>query len=146
MDIEAVLPHRAPFLFVDCVTELDAGQSATGFHDVRDDAFWVQGHFPGRPVMPGVLIAEALAQVAALAAMTGDGELAGQAVFLVGYDKLRFRSPVRPGDRLVLHASLERHRRGVVTFSARAEVEGRRVADGSLMAVLAPADEAAEQS
>jgi 3-hydroxyacyl-[acyl-carrier-protein] dehydratase len=136
--IEALLPHREPFLFVDEVTELEPGASACALHHVRDDAFWTRGHFPGHPVMPGVLIAEALAQTAAIAAMSGDDSLAGSVVYLVGFDKLRFRRPVRPGETLTLRASLEGVRRGLVTFSATATVDGDRAANGTLMAVMAP--------
>lgn len=136
--IEDLLPHRAPFVFVDEIVELEPGASATCAHAVPEDAFWVPGHFPGQPVMPGVLIAEALAQTAAIAALSGEAGAAGNAVYLVGYDKLRFRRPVRPGDRLELSATLVAERRGIVTFEGEARVDGQRVANGTLMAALAP--------
>lgn len=139
-EIEGLLPHRAPFLFVDEVRELEPGVRAVTAHHVRDDAFWVPGHFPGHPVMPGVLIAEALAQTAAVAALAGEAGREGHVVYLVGYDKLRFRKPVRPGDVLELEARLETQRRGIVTFTAEARVDGARVANGTLMAALGPAE------
>lgn len=137
-EIEGLLPHRAPFLFIDEVLELEPGARAVTAHEVRDDAFWVPAHFPGHPIMPGVLIAEALAQTAAIAALAAAEDAQGQAVYLVGYDKLRFRKPVRPGDRLILEATLESERRGMVSFSAIAKVDGQRVANGTLLAALAP--------
>lgn len=139
--IEALLPHRAPFLFLDRAHVEVAGESATAEHDVTEDAFWVPGHFPDEPVMPGVLIAEAMAQVAALAVLSGQQDAAGQAVFLVGYDKLRFRKPVRVGDTLRVSATLERSRRGMVTLSASAHVGEDRVANGTLMAVSGARDD-----
>ncbi|TNE84406.1 MAG: beta-hydroxyacyl-ACP dehydratase [Deltaproteobacteria bacterium] len=136
--VEELLPHRAPFLLVDAIAELEAGHRAVCTHAVREDAFWVPGHFPGHAVMPGVLIAEALAQTAAVAALAGEAGAQGHAVYLVGYDRLRFRKPVRPGDVLELEATLESERRGIVTFAAEARVDGQRVANGTLMAALAP--------
>lgn len=132
--IEALLPHRDPFLFVDRAEILEAGQQATGEHDVAPDAFWVPGHFPQEAVMPGVLIAEAMAQVAALAVLSGVHREAMSAVYLVGYDKLRFRKPVRPGDTLRLTAQKQGERRGLVTLAVQAHVGEDRVANGTLMA------------
>ena len=137
--IEALLPHRDPFLLVDRVLELDAGTRAVGELDVREDAFWVPGHFPGHPVLPGVLIAEALAQTAALAYLTGHPERQDDIVYLVGFDKVRFRRPVRPGETLRLEATLERERRRLCSFRVAATVEGERTAEGSLLASVAPA-------
>ena len=134
--IEALLPHREPFLFLDRATVVEPGKHATAEHDVRPDAFWVPGHFPQEAVMPGVLIAEAMAQVAALAVLAGQQENAGKATYLVGYDKLRFRKPVRPGDTLTVEARLEGIRRGMATLTATAFVGEDRVANGTLMAVL----------
>jgi len=133
--IMELLPHRDPFLFLDRAQVIEAGEHATAEHDVPADAFWVKGHFPQEAVMPGVLIAEAMAQTGAIAVLAGNPDMAGKAVYLVGYDKLRFRKPVRPGDTLRLSARLERSRRGVVTLQAQAHVGEDRVASGSLMAV-----------
>ena len=138
--IMELLPHRDPFLFFDRARVVEPGVEATAEHDVPTDAFWVPGHFPQEAVMPGVLIAEAMAQTAAIAVLAGDADKAGHAVYLVGYDKLRFRKPVRPGDTLRLSARLERSRRGMVTLEASAHVGEDRVASGTLMAVAAAAD------
>ena len=134
--IEELLPHRSPFLLVDRVVEIDPGKSAVAEHDVRDDAFWCQGHFPGNPVMPGVLIAESLAQVAALIYLAGDEDRAGNTVYLVGMDKMRFRAPVRPGDTLRLEVSLTDIRRRICTFEGAAFVDGKRVTTGQFMATI----------
>lgn len=132
--IEALLPHRDPMRLVDRVTALEAGVSIVAEHDVSPDAFWVKGHFPTEPVMPGVLIAEAMAQAAALVHLAaGDG---ADVVYLVGYDKLRFRQPVRPGDTLRLEARFESERRRLATFAVQAFVDDKRVASGTLMATL----------
>ncbi len=137
--IEELLPHREPFLLVDRVVEIEPGKWAIAEHDVREDAFWCRGHFPGNPVMPGVLIAESLAQVAALIYLAGDHERAGSTVYLVGMDKMRFRAPVRPGDTLRLEVSLTDMRRRMCTFDATATVAGKRVTTGQFMATI-PAD------
>lgn len=136
--IEGLLPHRDPFLLVDRGHIVAAGQQARAEHDVRSDAFWVPGHFPAEAVMPGVLIAEAMAQTAALAYLSGADGSEGSVVFLVGYDKLRFRQPVRPGTVLCLSASLARVRRSLASFTVEAHVDGQRVANGTLMATIGP--------
>lgn len=133
--VRDILPHRAPMLLVDEVIELEPGVSAVAVHQVRADAFWVQGHFPAEPIMPGVLIAEAMAQTAAIAALSADPERRG-AAYLVGYDKLRFRRPVRPGDTLRLVARHDETRRRLATFTVDAFVGDDRVASGVLLATL----------
>ena len=140
--IMELLPHRPPFLMVDRLVDVAPGQRAVGEHEVREDAFWTAGHFPGNPVMPGVLIAEALAQVAALIHLTAHPEAAGSTVLLAGMDKLRFRKPVRPGDTLRLEVEAVGSRRGIYRFEAQALVEGQRVANGQFIAAVAePAGE-----
>lgn len=134
-EIRALLPHRPPLLLVDRVLALQAGVSAEAEHDVRADAFWVVGHFPGEPILPGVLIAEAMAQTAAIAALSAESEGQG-AVYLVGYDKLRFRRPVRPGDTLRMRAEHVETRRRMATFTVEAFVGDDRVASGTLLATL----------
>jgi 3-hydroxyacyl-[acyl-carrier-protein] dehydratase len=131
-----LLPHRPPFLFVDEITEIVPGESAVGLLHVSKDAFWVPGHFPQEAIMPGVLIAEALAQTAALMFLAQHIEHAGAAVYLIGFDKLRFRVPVRPGDTLELRTVAVSLRRRMATFQAEAFVDGKRVANGTLMAMV----------
>lgn len=133
--IEALLPHREPFLMVDRLIELEHGVRAVGLKEVRADEDWARGHFPGNPVFPGVLITEALAQVAALAYLSAHTDEAGGVVYLVGLDKMRFRRVVRPGDVLRLEVAVSRKRRGLWFFDGQATtLEGERVADGSFMA------------
>ena len=135
--IEALIPHRAPMRFVDRVLTLEPGTRAVAVHDVPAEPFWAPGHFPAEPVMPGVLIAEALAQAAAVAWLSAaPPEGAPPVLYLVGYDKLRFRQPVRPGATLDLHVALERARRRLATFQAEARVGEDRVASGTLLATL----------
>ena len=136
-DIEALLPHREPFLMVDRVEEMEPGVRAVAFKDVRDDEFWCKGHFPGNPILPGVLISEALAQVAALIHLAANQDRAKAEVYLVGMDKMRFRRPVRPGDCLRLEVEATGNRRGIYQFAATASVDGQRVANGQFMAAVA---------
>jgi len=142
--IEELLPHRDPFLLLDRVLEIEPGKWAVAEHDVRGDAFWCRGHFPGNPVMPGVLIAESLAQVAALIYLVGDADRAGSTVYLVGMDKMRFRAPVRPDCTLRLEVSVTEIRRRICYFDAKATVDGKRVTTGQFMATIPP-DEAPAQ-
>jgi len=133
--VRALLPHRGPMLLIDTVIELVPGERAVAEHRVEPDAFWVAGHFPAEPIMPGVLIAEAMAQAAALAALSAL-EPGAAAVYLVGYDKLRFRRPVRPGDVLTLRAEHRETRRKLATFQVEASVGEDRVASGTLLATV----------
>ncbi len=129
--IEAIIPHRAPFLLVDRIIELEQGKSAVGELDVRADAFWAPGHFPQYAVMPGVLIVEALAQVGAVALLSME-EFAGKLAFFAGIDGVRFRRQVRPGDMLRLAVTLGAMRRGIGKGQAIATVDGKIAARGEL--------------
>ena len=130
--IEAIIPHREPFLLIDRILELEHGKSAVGELDVRPDAFWVPGHFPQYAVMPGVLIAEALAQVGAVALLSMD-EYRGKLAFFAGIDGFRFKRQVRPGDTLRLAVTLDALRRGIGKGQATATVEGVLAARGELL-------------
>lgn len=130
--IEAIIPHRTPFLLIDRILELEQGKSAVGELDVRPDAFWVPGHFPQYAVMPGVLIAEALAQVGAVALLSTD-EYRGKLAFFAGIDGFRFKRQVRPGDTLRLAVSLDALRRGIGKGHATATVDGTLAARGELL-------------
>ena len=131
-EIESIIPHRAPFLLVDRVLEMEQGVSAVGELDVTAEAFWVPGHFPEYPVMPGVLIVEALAQVGAVALLSL-AENQGKLAFFAGIDKVRFKRQVVPGDTLRLECQITRMRGPIGFGEARASVSGELACSGELM-------------
>ncbi|GMV46916.1 MAG: 3-hydroxyacyl-[acyl-carrier-protein] dehydratase FabZ [Pseudomonadota bacterium] len=133
--ILAKLPHRYPFLMVDRVLEVEVGQYVRAVKNVTINEPYFVGHFPVRPVMPGVLIIEALAQAAAMLAYVSTGGSAGddKVVYLAGVDNARFKRPVEPGDQLLLEAWLERIKAGVHRYRTRASVEGQLVAEATIM-------------
>jgi 3-hydroxyacyl-[acyl-carrier-protein] dehydratase len=138
MDINAVMkqiPHRYPFLLVDRVLTCEPGKSIVAIKNVTVNEPFFPGHFPHRPVMPGVMILEALAQAAGILAFRTAGVVPDEHTrfYFVGIDQARFRKPVEPGDQLVLKAELERAIRGIWKFSTVAEVDGREVASATMM-------------
>ena len=137
-EIQAIIPHRYPFLLVDRIIELEEGQRAVGLKAVSIGEPFFVGHFPNNPVMPGVLIAEALAQVGAVAAMLSP-ELRDQIPFLVGLDAFRFRRQVVPGDLLRLEVTLSAMRSRSGRGHGVASVDGKVVAAGDLTFMIAAA-------
>jgi 3-hydroxyacyl-[acyl-carrier-protein] dehydratase len=140
LDIERVMqmiPHRYPFLMIDRVVDIVAGASAVGVKTVSANEPYFQGHFPQRPVMPGVLIIEAMAQSAAvLVVYTLGPESEGKLVYFISIDEARFRKPVVPGDTLYVHVN-KRHRRGNVwKFGSEAKVDGMVVAEATITAMI----------
>jgi 3-hydroxyacyl-[acyl-carrier-protein] dehydratase len=138
MDIQAImrlLPHRYPFLLVDRVLECAPGKHVHALKNVSFNEPFFPGHFPHRPIMPGVLIVEALAQVAGILAFTTAKVTVytDAHFYFVGIDKARFRKPVEPGDQLILKVTLTRALRGIWKFDGVAEVEGAEVASAELM-------------
>jgi 3-hydroxyacyl-[acyl-carrier-protein] dehydratase len=138
MDINAVLkqlPHRYPFLLVDRVIECVPGERIVAIKNVTVNEPFFPGHFPRRPVMPGVMILEALAQAAGILAFKTAGVVPDEEsrFYFVGIDEARFRKPVEPGDQLVLKVTLERALRGIWKFSTVAEVNGQVVASAKMM-------------
>ena len=138
MDIIEILqhlPHRYPFLLIDRVTEFKAGESLTGYKNVTYNEPFFQGHFPERPVMPGVLLLEAMAQATGLLAFktVERGARRESLYFLVGIDKARFKQPVEPGDQVVLRADLLRSKRGIWVFDCKASVDGNVAATAEIM-------------
>ncbi|MBX6753550.1 MAG: 3-hydroxyacyl-ACP dehydratase FabZ [Thermorudis peleae] len=143
--IQRIIPHRYPFLLVDRIVEIEWGKRAVGIKNVTVNEPFFQGHFPGNPIMPGVLIIEALAQVGAVAVL-GMPEYRGKLAFFAGIDRVRFKRPVRPGDTLRLEVELEKMRRSIGIGQGRATVDGELVAEGSLMFALVDAEQSAEAS
>lgn len=139
-EIQRVIPHRYPFLLVDRIELLEQGRRAVGIKAVTIDEPFFQGHFPAYPVMPGVLIAEALAQVGAVAVLRSE-QHAGRIPFLAGLDNFRFKRQVVPGDVLRLDVTLSRVRSNAGRGHGTATVDGEIVAEGDIMFVMGPADE-----
>jgi 3-hydroxyacyl-[acyl-carrier-protein] dehydratase len=138
MDIHQVLrllPHRYPFLLVDRVVECVPGERLVALKNVTVNEPFFPGHFPARPVMPGVMVLEALAQATGLLAMETSPESVGTNVlyYLVGIDNARFKRPVEPGDQLRLDAKLIKRKRDIWVFSTEASVDGKTVATAEIM-------------
>lgn len=138
--ILSLLPHRYPFLLVDRVLELDPGKHIVALKNVTINEPFFPGHFPNHPVMPGVLVIEAMAQTAALLAFdTAQAKLADkEVIYFAGIDEARFKRPVVPGDQLIMRAQLERQLRGVWKFSAVAHVGEQLAAEARLMCAMRP--------
>lgn len=133
--IHEYLPHRFPFLLVDRVTELAVGERVAGFKNVSIGEPFFQGHFPGHPVMPGVLIVEAMAQLAGVLAFKTRGKKPadGYVYYLAGTDRTRFKRPVIPGDRLDMEVEILSERRSVMKFRCQAKVAGELVCTTDLL-------------
>lgn len=135
--ITQMIPHRYPFLMIDRVTEMLAGKRAVGIKNVSINEPFFQGHFPGAPVMPGVLIVEAMAQTAAVLVVHTLGSSAeGKLVYFMTIDNCRFRRPVYPGDRLTIEVLKERNRGPVWRFQGIAKVEDKVVAEAVFAAMV----------
>ena len=130
-EIEAILPHRPPFLLIDEVVELEPGERVVARKTVRPDEWYLSGHFPGRPVMPGVLIVEAMAQTGAVAVLSQE-ENRGRLALFAGIDDVRFKRIVEPGDELELECTLEAVRGPIGKGKATARVGGQLAARGTL--------------
>ena len=138
MDVKQIreyLPHRYPFLLVDRVTELNLGDSIVAYKNVTVNEPFFNGHFPDNPVMPGVLVIEAMAQAAGILGFKTMDKTPqdGSIYYFVGSDKLRFKRPVVPGDKLQLDAAIVSEKRGIWKFECRASVDGQLVASATIL-------------
>ncbi|WP_332060761.1 3-hydroxyacyl-ACP dehydratase FabZ [Bartonella sp. CB74] len=139
IDIEkllSILPHRYPFLLIDRIVEIDGEQKAIGIKNVTINEPHFTGHFPANPVMPGVLILEAMAQTAGAISLLELGNKKANLVYLMTVDNAKFRKPVIPGDQLKIHVQLLKKRSGMRRFLCIAEVESVRVAEAEIAAMI----------
>ncbi len=143
LEIKRMIPHRYPFLMIDRVTDIELGKSATGWKNVTANEPHFEGHFPAKPVMPGVLIVEAMAQTAAVMVIRTldmiDNDLL---VYFMAIDACKFRRPVTPGDVLELHVEVIKNRGKVWKFSGAGKVDGKVVAEAEFTAMIMPPEEA----
>ena len=125
-DIRSLLPHRYPFLLVDRVLEITAGESIVAYKNLTVNEAFFNGHFPGNPIFPGVMLLEAMAQAAGILGFYSQGKTNedGSTYYFAGADNLRFRRPCVPGDRVMLRASVISQRRGIWKFDVSSDVEG----------------------
>ena len=137
-EIMTLLPHRSPFLLVDKIKDVVPGVSGTGFKNVTADEPFFQGHFPGNPIMPGVLQVEAMAQTAGVIVMTSfpPEERSGCGVYFMTIDDVKFRKPVKPGDVLELRLKKEQNVRNVFKFKGGAFVDGKLVSQAVFSAMI----------
>lgn len=139
-EILKYLPHRYPFLLIDRVASLDPGERIVALKNVTINEPFFVGHFPHHPVMPGVLIIEAMAQAAAILTFKSQDHMPDEKsiYYFVGIDNARFKRPVLPGDQLELHVSIVRETRGLWKFKGEARVAGQLAAEGELLCTLRP--------
>ena len=137
-EVMQYLPHRYPFLLIDRVLQIDVGKSIIAVKNVSINEPFFPGHFPGSPVMPGVLILEAMAQAAALLSFKTENYAPEEIgiVYFAGIDGARFKKPVIPGDQLIISVEILRRVRGIWKYKARVDVDGALVAEAELMATL----------
>jgi 3-hydroxyacyl-[acyl-carrier-protein] dehydratase len=134
-EIQKFLPHRYPFLLVDRIIELEPGVKAVGIKNVTINEGFFQGHFPGQPIMPGVLIIEAMAQVAGILAFRSGANM-GKSVYFMSIDKAKFRKPVVPGDQVRLVIQILQQRGNVWRFAGSSVVEGKIAAEAEFTAMV----------
>lgn len=132
IDVQNVLPHRYPFLLVDKILDIEIGKKAVGLKNVTINEPFFQGHFPGNPIMPGVLIVEAMAQVGGIAILSME-EYKGKLAVLTGIERMKFRKQVVPGDRLIMEAELIAFKMGIGKARVYAKVDDKIAAEGIMM-------------
>lgn len=135
-EIQKILPHRYPFLLVDRILELEPGRRAVGIKNVTINEPFFQGHFPGDPIMPGVLVVEAMAQVGGVAMLKGLNHPNGSRVYFAGIDRVRFRRPVRPGDQLRIEVTVTSSRGKIHKADCRASVGGQLAVEAEITSAI----------
>jgi 3-hydroxyacyl-[acyl-carrier-protein] dehydratase len=151
MDIQQIkeyLPHRYPMLLVDRVLDWESGKTITAIKNVTANEEFFNGHFPHKPVMPGVLMIEALAQTAALLSFLTMGQKPDESsvVYFIGIDSARFKRPVEPGDQLKMDVEITRNARGIWKYKARASVDGQTAVEAELMCTMRSATDASQRA
>jgi 3-hydroxyacyl-[acyl-carrier-protein] dehydratase len=146
--IKQYLPHRYPFLLVDRVLNWESGKTITAIKNVTVNEEFFNGHFPNKPVMPGVMTIEALAQTAALLSFLTMGKKPGEneVVYFAGIDNARFKRPVEPGDQLKMEVEITRVARGIWKYKAKATVDGQLAVEADLMCTMRSASDASQQA
>ncbi|HYA85553.1 MAG TPA: 3-hydroxyacyl-ACP dehydratase FabZ [Nitrospirota bacterium] len=137
-EIMDILPHRYPFLLIDRIVEMEMGKRVVGIKNVTINESFFQGHFPGHPIMPGVLILEAMAQAGGVLAMKSGSpdQVRNKVIYFMSIDKAKFRKPVVPGDQLRLEVDLIKQRSNIRSLKGQARVSGAVVAEAELMAMI----------
>ena len=134
-EIRRYLPHRYPFLLVDRVVDIQSGESITAFKNLSINEPYFNGHFPQNPILPGVLLLEAMAQAAGILGFYSQGKTTddGSTYYFAGVDNLRFKRPCTPGDRVMLHATVISQRRGIWKFDVSSDVDGELAASATIL-------------
>ncbi len=135
-EIQQILPHRYPFLLIDRIVELEPMKRVVGIKNVTINEPFFGGHFPGRPVMPGVLIVEAMAQTGGMMVLNSENESRNKLIYFTGLNNVRFRKPVVPGDQLRIEVELLKIRRSICKMLAKSYVDDKLVCEGELSAAL----------
>lgn len=135
-DIQNIIPHRYPFLLVDRILELEPNKRVVGIKNVTMNEPFFQGHFPGHPIMPGVLLLEAMAQTGGVLALKSNPDAKNKVLYFMSIDKAKFRKPVMPGDQVRFELDVLKMRSNVMSFKAQALVEGAVVAEAEMMAMI----------
>ena len=134
--IMEILPHRYPFLLVDKILELEPNKRIVGLKNVTINEPFFQGHFPGHPIMPGVLLLEAMAQTGGVLALLSNPDAKNKVLYFMSIDKAKFRKPVMPGDQVRFELDVVKQRSNIMSFKAQALVDGAVVAEAEMMAMI----------
>jgi 3-hydroxyacyl-[acyl-carrier-protein] dehydratase len=140
MQIQEILPHRYPFLLVDRITDMEEGKSVVGYKNVSISEPVFEGHFPGHPIYPGVMILEGMAQAGGILALKSNNlsaeEIKNKVIYFISIDKAKFRNPVRPGDRLEYRVDVKKLRGNLIVLEGKAYVEDTLIAEAELKAMI----------